>query len=85
MVSADQKLISHEFLHPYSESDENLEMVREIFERQAINRKINFSIFTLVDQLRKQQNLYQKIRKGQKISEGNYGVFNFLNINKIIP
>ena len=63
LVSADQKLIRHEFLHPYSECDENLEMVREIFERQTKNRKRNFSIFMLVDQLRKQQNLYQKILK----------------------
>ena len=63
LVSADQKLIRHEFLHPYSESDENVEMVREIFERQTKNRKRNFSIFMLVDQLRKQQNLYQKILK----------------------
>ena len=63
LVSADQKLIRHEFLHPYSECDENLEMVREIFERQTKNRKRNFSIFMLVDQLRKQQKLYQKILK----------------------
>ena len=63
MVSTDQKLIRHEFLHPYSESDENLEIVRKIFENQSKNRKRNFTIFMLVDQLRKQQNLYQKILK----------------------
>ena len=28
LVSADQKLIRHEFLHPYSEIDENLETLR---------------------------------------------------------
>ena len=61
LLASNQKLIGHEFLHAYSESDEVLQRLKEIFVNQINTKRPNYSLAIICGNLRKQQDLYQRI------------------------